>query len=230
MIYLLHGEDQFQSRQNLYRILEKIKTDDTQLLKFSFPKIDPDRVDNFINTSSLFESKKIIFFQNLFSLPAQKLNSVTNLINQNQELDVLIWESKTITPGKLKKLKNPKILYFAVPKTIFKFLDSLKPQNAQYVLKLFSSTLETQPPELINYFLKEHFRLLIMAREKNFSKTSKLPSWRQSKLVNQAKFFTPQTLKGFYNQLVTTEYKQKTGKLDSSLGFHLTLLVISLTS
>jgi len=230
MIYLLHGEDQFQSRQNLYRILEKIKTDDTRLLKLSFPKIDPDQVDNFINTSSLFESKKTIFFQNLFSLPTKKLDSVINLINQNQALDILIWESKTITPGKLKKLKNPKNLHFTVPKTIFKFLDSLKPQNNRYAVNLFRSTLKTEPPELINYFLKEHLRLLIMAREKNFSKINKFPSWRQSKLINQAKFFTPQALKNLYNQLVNIEYKQKTGKLDSSLGFHLTLFVISLTS
>ncbi len=230
MIYLLHGEDQFQSRQNFYRILEKIKTDDTQLLKLSFPKIDPDQVDNFINTSSLFENKKIILFQGLFSLPIKKLDSVINLINQNQAVNVLIWESKTITPGKLKKLENPKILHFVVPKTIFKFLDSLKPKNAQYTLKLFASTLETQAPELINYFLKEHLRLLIMAREKNFSKINKFPSWRQSKLINQASFFTSQSLKNFYNQLVNMEYKQKTGKLDSSLVFHLTLFVILLTS
>jgi len=230
MIYLLHGEDQFQSRQNFYQILKRIKTNDTQLLKLSFPKIDPDQVDNFINTSSLFENKKIILFQGLFSLPVKKLDSIINLINQNQAVDVLIWESKTVTPGKLKKLKNPKTLHFAVPKTIFKFLDSLKPQNAQYVLRLFSSTLETQPPELINYFLKEHLRLLIMAREKNFSKVNKFPSWRQSKLINQAKFFTSESLKDFYNRLVDMEYKQKTGKLDSSLGFHLTLLIILLTS
>ncbi len=229
MIYLFHGEDQLKSRQTFYQVLEKLKTPDTQIKKSSYPKIDPDKLDNFVNTSSLFETKKLLLLNNFLSLPAPKLNPILALFEKNPDLNVLLWESKTATPAKIKKLVSPKAFYFPVPKTIFRFLDSLKPKNKSIALKLLHETLETQAAELINYFLKDHLRLLIMAQDKDFHKVNKFPSWRQSKLINQSKLFSPQKLKDSFNLLVENEYQKKTGQLDTDLAFHLTLFIISLT-
>jgi DNA polymerase III delta subunit len=230
MIYLFHGEDQLQSRQAFYTILKKLKTTPPQTLKLFYPKIDSNQIDNFINTSSLFTEKKILLLHGFFSLSTPKLEPVLKLINQDPNLDTLLWESKTIPPGKIKKLKNPRLSHFAIPQTIFRFLDSLKPQNPSVALNLFHSTLKIQAPELIHYFLKDHLRLLIMAQEKEFTKVNKFPSWRQSKLISQSRLFRPDQLKNFYNHLVDLEYRQKTGQLDSTLDFHLTLFIISLSS
>ncbi len=220
MIYLFHGDDNYQSRQKLFSVLKKYH----QVDSLSDSEIDPESLVRL--TSGLFNTaNRAIVLNQLFSLSQVKLKKILPLIKElSQEIDVFIWEAKRLPPAKINLL-GPKIKtqLFRLPPNLFKFLDNIG-QNSRTCLNFLEKTFKTHPPELIIYLAEKRLREMLLA--KTAPNQLQLAGWRRSKLLSQVKKLALEEIREIYLELIEIDWKNKTGQLGNSLENELINLFI----
>lgn len=189
MIYIFHGDNQNQSRTAFNQILDQKK--DFDILRLDQKEVNPDIINNFINSQSLFSTPRIIAFTNFFSISKPILDKIIKIIKSNQNFDVYIWQDKTLTPSQLKTFSQTKIEIFPIDKKIFKCLNNLYPKNISKFIPLYHQVLDTEPFELFLFWIKFNLR-------KQLTSYSKFPL---------------STLKIAYLQIIELDYQSKTGQL-----------------
>jgi len=189
VIYIFHGDDQLKSRTAVNTFLDQKK--DYDILRLDSKDINPDQVNVFINSQSLFSSPKIISLFNLFSVPKANLDKIIKVINSNNSLDIIIWQDKTLTATQLKTFPNSKNETFPLDKKLFKCINSLTPKNTSRFIPLYHQVLAQEPYELFLFWLKFNIRKQLTT----FSK------------------FSPDSLKTAYLQMIELDYQSKTGQL-----------------
>ena len=205
MIYIFHGDNQLESRKAFSNHLDQIKNAD--IFRLDSKNIDIDRVNLFLQESSLFNTKKILSVSNLFSTNKSILDQINKLINQIENIDVLIWQDKTLTPVQLKTFKNPQVKNFPLDNKLFTCLNSIKPKNITRIIPLYHQIIELGLYDLFLYFLKNNFR---------------------KQLTSYPKFDQP-TTKRFYLQLIDLDFKNKTGELTIPKELALERMLTNLT-
>lgn len=189
MIFIYHGDDQYQSLQAF-----QLKTDEYQnfeQLRFDNKNIDYDKLNQFVNSASLFGSDKVLILDNSFSLVKTNLEKLQKIILNNQDVDVIIWQDKTLKPTEISVFKSALQTKFPLDKKLFACLSSLKPGNIHTFCELYQHTISQEPFELFFFWLKNNIR-------KNLGTYSKFPEDK---------------LKDTYLSLINFEYKYKTGQL-----------------
>ncbi len=189
MIYIFHGDDQLKSRTAINTFLDQKK--DYDVLRLDSKNINPDQVNVFINSQSLFSSPKAIALFNLFSTPKANLDKVIKVIKSNDSFDIIIWQDKTLTATQLKTFPNSKSETFPLDKKLFKCINSLAPKNTSRFIPLYRQVLSQEPFELFLFWLKFNIRKQLTT----FSK------------------FSPDSLKTAYLQMIELDYQSKTGQL-----------------
>jgi hypothetical protein len=162
--------------------------------------------------NSLFEEKILFTLENpkILALP----KSIKNLI---------IWNEGDLPVSFLKKLPgSTQVEKFDIPKTIFKFLDSLGTQNTKNSLFLLHQLLKKESPEFVFILLARHLRDLYWA--KISPENLPYPAWRKNKLENQAERFSKEGLEKKINFLAQADVQSKSG--GKSLDFWLDLALI----
>ncbi len=205
MIYIFHGDNQFESRQAFNNLLDQNKNAD--ILRLDSKNIDPDKVNLFLQDSSLFDTQKILSISNLFSANKSILDQVLKLINQIKNIDVVIWQDKTLTATQIKTLKNAQVKNFPLDNKLFSCLNSIKPKNITKVIPLYHQVINLGLYDLFLYFLKNNFRKQLTSYPK----------------------FDQQIIKRFYLQLIELDFKNKTGKLTFPKELVLERLLTNLT-
>ena len=89
MIYIFHGDDQYASRSAFNQQLDQQLNKD--ILRLDSKTTNLDSVNNFLNSSSLFASQKVLVITNLFSIPKTILDKIVKLINDDTQNDIYIW-------------------------------------------------------------------------------------------------------------------------------------------
>lgn len=189
MIYIFHGDNQLESRKAFSDFMDQ--NNDTDILRLDSKNIEFDKVNLFLQESSLFNTKKILSVSNLFSTNKSILDQINKLISQIENIDVLIWQDKTLTPAQLKTFKNSQVKNFPLDNKLFACLNSIKPKNITRIIPLYHQIIELGLYDLFLYFLKNNFR---------------------KQLTSYPKFDQP-TTKRFYLQLIDLDFKNKTGEL-----------------
>lgn len=189
MIYIFHGDDQFASRTEFNKYLDQNK--DTDILRLDSKNIDSDLVNNFLNSQSLFNSKKILSITNFFSIPKAIFDKITKLIKDKHSSDIVIWQDKTITPTQIKTFPQAKINNFPLDKIIFSCLNQIRPKNINKFIPIFKKVIDTEPFELFLFFVKNNLRRQL---------TSYSP-------------FNKEIVKKTYLQLIELDFQIKTGQL-----------------
>ena len=205
MIYIFHGDNQFESRRSFSDFLDQIK--DADIFRLDSKNIDIDRVNLFLQESSLFNTKKVLSISNLFATNKSILDQINKLINQSQSVDVVIWQDKTLTPTQIKTFKNAQIKIFPLDNKLFSCLNSIKPKNLVKIIPLYHQVLNLGLYDLFLYFLKNSFRKQLTSYPK----------------------FDPQTTKRFYLQLIDLDFKNKTGELTIPKELALERILTNLT-
>lgn len=221
MITVIHGDDVVSTRNFLLE-LEK-KSD--QPIKFLGSNLNlTDLVEAIEGDNLLFEQdKKQIFIEDFFSKKqSTELTGIISYLEKHaKNADIKIWEGKELSKKQLNSFKNALIKSFALPKSLFLFLDELKPQNSKKLIFLFHKTLETTEGELIFYMIIRQFRLLLaISKSKtkgNIDEVARLAPWQKSKLEKQASLFSTANLKNIYKKISDIEIGQKTGASALSL-------------
>ena len=189
MIYIFHGNHTAQS----YTAFSEAINNYQQHEKFqaSGKNINPDSLDRFLNTPSLFSETKAVILENPFSLPKASFDKITNLINSHPDFDYLLWQEKKVEVTKLKAFSTASIKFFTLPELLFTCLNSIQPKNKINFSQKYQNLISDFPFELALFWFKNTLRRQLTTYSK----------------------FSPTSLKQAYLNLIEIDYRSKTGTL-----------------
>ncbi len=214
MINILHGENISASRTALIALKEKFRG--AEILHLEGKKTTLTETKQALETNSMFNLNRLVIMESLLS--AKKSTSqqeiIDYLIKSPPEVDLVLWEEKEISKTVLSKFKSAQIILFKLESALFKFLESLKPDNQKESLALLRQ-LKKEAPEIIFYMLTRQLRMLLAVKDNisgGMEELDRLAPWQKEKLVRQAKYFRLERLVELYHQLLKIDTQQKTGQ------------------
>lgn len=224
-ILVIHGDNTVKSYDKYRSVVESSKGKGWEIK--SLAESDDFNISENLVSVSLFAEKVLYCLDDFNKL---KKRDFDWLKKNNAILEgfFLIYKNGVITKTALKKLpKEANIEEFALPKLIWKFLDSIYPKNAKVYYNLLKQVTQTEPYELVFHLIARHLRDLYMVKlepsptGRKSSGTSAYPSWRISKLKRQSSKFKAGKLEKLIRDLAEADKKVKRSKekLSNLLAF-----------
>ena len=147
MIYIFHGDDQYKSQQAYQAKLSEYST--FEQLHFDNKNIDFDKLNQFINSQSLFGSDKMLILDNPYSLVKSNLEKLQKIIISNKDIDIIIWQERLLKPAENNYFGKATIQKFPLEKN---YLPVSMPSN-QAIFTIFApSTKKHFNKNPLNYF------------------------------------------------------------------------------
>ena len=225
MITLLHGDNIVASRKELD--FYKAKAFAKEIIVLDGNKLDKTALIESLEAKSLFQNDRLIVIESLFS--SRKKLDFGDLLSKNLMEDIIIWEPKEISKTTVGKLpKNTFTKLFKFEKTLFKLLESFRPNNINMTLTLFNDCLKSENPELIFFMMIRQFRNLLIAKDSEGHSNSEISGWQLSRLTSQAGYFTMIELINKYKKLLEIDIGQKTGSSVFDLKKNIELFIVNL--
>ena len=237
MNYLFHGDNStlsFTAAEELVGRL-KVATPDAELLRLDGATLTQTFLIESLEAQSMFSEVRIIVVDNLLSRrPSKEKDTLIAYLVRAlhaSNLNLILWESKTVTAAVLKKLwaKEIRIQEFKLTKTLWKFLESLRPQNSHSIVSLFESTVRNEPAELVMYWIVRRISELFLAKSSLPHALDSVKSdWQRENVKRQASLWTEDQLVTFHRKLLEIDELTKTGGTPIDLRTHLDILLASL--
>lgn len=239
MLYLFHGDNNLASRNAYYATARRLKGQfpHAELLRLNGNKLTETELIQALEAPSLLGISRIIRIEGLLSRRKSKekdklIKRLAEQHLQSTDYSLLLWEAKPATPSTLKKLKALKdcrIQEFKLSKFLFKFLDSLRPQNGKQLSLLLHKTLETDPPELVMFMLVRRITELLLAVGGGSTALDGVRfDWQKAKLRRQAQAWKFAILLKIHRRLLEIDEAIKTGSTPADLTTHLDILLASI--
>lgn len=226
MLTIIHGDNQFKSRQGLDYLKKKYPGEDL-IMKDGTTLSLTDLIQT-VEGGQLFGDRKIIIIENLLSRKSKTDKKIIEYLqNILPETNCVLWENKQMGKTILANFPSAKIILYKIDKQIFNFLDNLKSSNREKLLLLFHSALQYDGPELIFFMMVRQFRHLLLVKSKSNFLDSMSP-WQQQKAEIQAKNFNMIQLKKIYRDLLDIDYSIKSGQSALDLTGRLDMFLLSL--
>lgn len=220
MITIIYGDDIVVSRKLLEQ--EKLKNASNEIINLNGTTLTFNAIIVAGESSSLFSVQKTIIIENLLknlSKKTKELEKITHyLSNQTSSHTFILWEQSEITQTLIKRLPKAKIIHCQLPVVVFKFLDSLAAVDYSTILSLFHTFLENREAEFIYVMLLRQFRYLIIGKDLGVSGFKDISPWQAKKFTSQSRYFTMAKLVSSYRQLLSLDYKIKTGQTPYTLA------------
>ena len=226
MVTLIHGDDNENSRKKLNELLNQSK--DSEIVRLNGGKITLTDIIVACESTPLIGEKRTLVIENLLSgkISSLKEEILNYLKNSSLTLSLLIWEKKTVTKTVIKKyFPETKEYLFQIPQLLFKFLDQLGSTDSANQIRSFHNLLPNQEASFIYAMMLRQIRNLIIAKDlgtKGFPQTS---GWQAQKLISQARKYSLNDLISLYRQLLSIDYKIKSGitplKLEQLIDIYL---------
>lgn len=229
MITLIYGNDTACSRKALRDEIERRKPAD--IIPLSGPKLDLPDCILALETNSLFSLKKIVIIENLLKGPASKKKDtiLKYLSESGNDSDIIIWEDRTLQKTALNKIKGKMVaLKYDLPGKLFSFLEAIGSLSPKNTVIQFHELLKNQEPELILSMLMRQIRFLIIACDPVSGGISELPPWQASKFRRQSSYYSPDHWLAAYRQLLSIDYKIKSGATPLKLNCLLDIFFLNL--
>ena len=225
MVTLFHGDNTTQSRQAFVSALGEAQRKG-EVLRLEAKALSLRILEEALGTQALFFGNKTVIIEELFSLPKSKAkDEYIKQIAQVAHVDVLLWESKQLSPAQLKNFVQAKVLGFKLNPVVFAWLDSLFPGNLAYAVKLLQAAVERESAEMCFAMLARQIRLLLSVKD---GVIPKLAPFSVAKLQKQARAFPWEQLLHAHAALVDIDRQQKTSATHLSLHAQLDLLMAEL--
>lgn len=230
MILIIHGTDIEKSRNYFFQ--EKNKLDNSVIIA---PELVT--VDLLFQTSenkNFFEKSITIIIENYFSkvkANSSDFKEIASYINKNKTINVIFWENAEISKPGLSAFSNATIKNFSLPQNLFLFLDNIKPNNSEYLIKIFHELLNTMEVEIIMFMIIRQFRLLISQLDNSgnaIDEVKRMAPWQLSKFKKQLSYFEKNKLLDSYNKLFKLDLNHKTGKISFSLEKSIDFFLVDL--
>ena len=208
---ILQGEDAIKSYDRLIVLTDELKSKQVEVITYDALEVDITKFRQEIGSTGLFASSKCFVIKNLLSSNKSKINDkLIEVLNQDTEHEVILWESKGVTATIIKKFPMAVIETFSISPVIFKFLDSLRPINTKNILLSWKVLLsEGTEPEFVFAMVVRQIKLLIQA--KSGPSYIKLAPYPTRLITQQATYFTLDHLLDLYHKLYDIDIKIKTG-------------------
>jgi len=219
---ILHGEDANKSYGRLVSLTEEFKSNQFEIIIEDAQTVDITHLRQEIGSSGLFGSLKCFVIKNLLSgTKSKNKDKLIEVLNQETNHEIILWENKAITATVLKKFSQAKVETFSISPVIFKFLDSLRPNNTSNILIGWNNlTKEGTEAEFVFAMLVRQFKLLIQA--KSDPKYLKLAPYPLRLVSQQSNYFDLNHLLDLNQKLTDIDLKIKTGKGGNSIDNLLT--------
>ncbi len=220
---ILHGEDANKSYSRLIVLSGELRLKQFEIISEDAQEVDVTHLRQEIGSSGLFGSLKCFIVKNLLSCTKSKnKDKLIEVLNQETNHEIILWENKGLTATALKKFPQAKVEVFPISPVIFKFLDSLRPDNTKNILLAWKTLInDGTEPEFVFAMLNRQIKLLIQA--KSDSKYLKLAPYPQRLITHQATYFSLDYLLDLYKKLYAIDIKIKTGTggntMENLLGF-----------
>jgi DNA polymerase III delta subunit len=218
MITVIHGDDIVSSR-NFYKSIQT-----SQSITFEGEKLTHADIEEALQSSGLFGDEKQLSIENFFSKkkPSKEMENIIATINiWSGKTTIVFWESKEISKKILDQLEHVSVKLFSIPKSLFAFLDSIKPHNTSHMLMLYHQTLLHTEGEMILVMLIRQIRILLALSDEDTTNTieevKRMATWQRSKLIKQSSLFSRQELQTLHSNLFDIEVKSKSGGLSLPL-------------
>lgn len=224
-LYLFHGDNLAASRQDMQSLLTKHKAENRALSYLDGRSLTHKDLELALFTQNLFQEETLII-EDLFSRPKskEKDSCLVLIANYQGDKDLVLWEKKELTKTILKKFPHLIAKLHKTPVSIFRFLDSLSPQNTKQSLDyLHQAAAELEEGFIFIMFVRRISDLLIAKS----GDTSGLSPWLATRLSSQAQAWPESTLLSLHKQLAEFDYKYKTGQTKLT---YLDLLDISIST
>lgn len=228
MIIIIHGDDLISSRKALEQ--EKLKDEGNEMIYLNGKESALSDLVTAVSSLSLFQNKKTIIIENLFSSGISKAKEelFDYLKKNNQGAKIVIWEKSEISKSSVKKyLGEVREIFCNFPLLLFKFLDSIG-FDKTLSLSLFRSSLKQREAELIFTMILRQIRLLIVAKDMGAKGLDAMQKWQIFKLEKQARLFSLEELIKIYRRLLLIYYQIKTGQTPLNMSELLDIFLTSL--
>jgi DNA polymerase III delta subunit len=217
MLFLIHGNDLAASRNFYFE--EKNKLPDIILLDGDGLTLDT--LFQNAENKSLFGSEQTILIENFFTKNksiAIETKKIVEYINSTKDLSIIFWESTELSKASQALLKNATVKTFSFPQILFTFLDNVKPNNSEVLIKLFHELRQNMEPELIFFMLIRQFRIMLGIEGANkIDEVKRMAPWQLGKMQKQSGMFGDSKLKENYQKLFEIDLGSKTGKIPYSI-------------
>ena len=227
MITIIHGDDIESSRNYFFNLKQKlentIELNGETLLFNDFFQLSQGQ--------NIFGKTPSLLIENFFTKnKSDDSKNIISYINENKNLELIFWESSELSKTQQTVIKNSTVNAFSIPKTMFLFLDGIKPNNSKYLTTLFQNLRKSIADELIFFMLIRQFRILInlFSNTQKVDEVRRLAPWQLSKLQKQASFFEKDKLLSTYSKLLEIDINTKTGKAPFSIESSIDFLLLGL--
>lgn len=222
MIVVLHGDNQVTSRNRFNQLESDFTKKGWQILTFDGKNTDFNQLNLAASSGSLLGEGIVVFVEGFFTR-SKKVKIESSKLTGN----IVFWETKLLPKTIISGFpKNWVVENFAIPKLIFKFLDTLSPNHPQASLNILHSINESDESDFIIPLVAWHVRNLILA--KLSPESLNVPSWKFNKLFEQANKFSEEQLFSFHRKLLELDRNSKTGANDLPLSSSLDLLIANI--
>lgn len=218
MITIIHGEDTLSSRNFFLEQKRKVK----DAVSFAGETLVLSDLIQHIDGALLFTTNKEIFIEDFFSKrkPGKDFDEIIAYLQKKNEANIYFFERKKLTKKHVSYFKESIIKTFDFPKSLFQFLDKIKPKSLDNIV-LFHDVLRTIEAELVLFMLIRQLRLLLAVSDSDsknsIEEVKRLAPWQISKLQRQTRYFSVQELMNIYKKLYEIDLGLKTGSLSLSL-------------
>lgn len=224
--YIVHGENRVESRKKLSEIIREAKSKGWEVTRIDGTSLTKGELLTHARSQTLLSTGQLLVIENFFKNNKKAAEDVLQ-IPQDDTIVLVFWEGKQLTPAAVKKLQSKfTVQEFKIPVAVFKFLDSLAPNNARASLKLLAEAKNRDEAEFLLIMMARQVRLLIWAKED--VDTLKVPPWMKHNLTRQAEKFTSSELRALHNKLLELDRDNKHSRLPENLDASLELLVAGL--
>lgn len=231
--YILHGENRVESRKKLSEIVREAKSKGWEVVRIDGTSLTKGELLTHARSQTLLSTGQLLVIENYFrnkqSLSSNNKKAAEEVLEipQDDAITLVFWEGKALTPATVKKLQSKfTVQEFKIPVAVFKFLDSLAPNNTKASLQLLQQAKNRDEAEFLLIMMARQVRLLIWAKED--PDTLKLPPWMKNNLTRQAEKFTSSELRTLHNKLLELDRDNKHSRLPENLDASLELLVAGL--
>lgn len=207
-LLILHGDDQIKLYARLVKFIETAKSRSWEI---SYLDDVPSIIDS-INSSSLFGAERFFVLRDIKRLGKKEIEWLKENA-KDIDSNLVIYHEGYVPVALTKGITTDvKIEEFKLPKIIFSLMDMIMPGNSSQVIKTLHKIIETEAVEFVFVLIAKHMRDLYWA--KTDLSSMPYPSWRSSKLKNQADKFTTNNLQLIINELSEIDVLVKTSKAD----------------
>lgn len=213
MITFIHGDDTTASRNYFFEQKKKYPNS----ISLDGKTLTLTQLVQNLSGDGLFSDTKIIFVEDFFTRKAgYDMEQIIDFLSNSGKGELYFWESKELGKKNLSLFKNSRNNAFMLPKSLFLFLENIRPNNLS-VVALFHKTLATTPVELIFSMIIRQWRLLLAISDNPDSGHSQIDEikrqspWQGKKLQQQKKYFSRTQLLSDYQKIAEIERNNKTG-------------------